>query len=67
MELADFLSCCTTIVPFFYFLQVDIAIVFKAKPFKESLKSLTAYALIFGGDVSHQHPRPRRPQHTIIL
>jgi hypothetical protein len=46
MELADFPSCRTTIAPPFYFVQIDIAMAFKAKPFKESRKSLTAHALV---------------------
>jgi hypothetical protein len=46
MELADFPSCRTTIAPPFYFAQVDIAMAFRAKPFKESRKSLTAHALV---------------------
>jgi hypothetical protein len=46
MELADFPSCRTTVAPPFYFIQVDIAMAFKAKPFKESRKSLTAHALV---------------------
>jgi hypothetical protein len=46
MELSDFPSCRTTIAPPFYFVQIDIAMAFKAKPFKESRKSLTAHALV---------------------
>jgi hypothetical protein len=46
MELADFPSCRTTIAPPFYFVQIDITMAFKAKPFKESRKSLTAHALV---------------------
>jgi hypothetical protein len=46
MELADFPSCRTTIAPPFYFVQIDIAMSFKAKPFKESRKSLVAHALV---------------------
>jgi hypothetical protein len=46
MELADFPSCRTTIAPPFFFVQIDIAMSFKAKPFKESRKSLVAHALV---------------------
>jgi len=46
MELADFPACRTTIAPPFYFVQIDIAMSFKAKPFKESRKSLVAHALV---------------------
>jgi hypothetical protein len=46
MELADFPSCRTVVAPPFYFIQMDIAMAFKAKPFKESRKSLTTHALV---------------------
>jgi hypothetical protein len=46
MELVDFPSCRTTVAPLFYFTQVDIAMAFKARPFKESQKSLTGHTVV---------------------
>jgi hypothetical protein len=45
-ELADFPACRTSIAPPFYFVMADIAMAFKAKPFKDSRKSITAHALV---------------------
>ncbi len=45
-ELADFPACRTSVAPPFYYVQMDIAMAFKAKPFKDARKSLTAHALV---------------------
>jgi hypothetical protein len=45
-ELADFPSFRTAVAPPFYFTMADIAMAFKAKPFKDSRKSFPAHALV---------------------
>jgi hypothetical protein len=45
-ELADFPACRTSVAPPFYYVQIDIAMAFKAKPYKDSRKSMTAHALV---------------------
>jgi hypothetical protein len=45
-ELADFPLCRSSVAPPFYFVMMDIAMAFKAKPFRDSRKSITAHALV---------------------
>jgi hypothetical protein len=45
-ELADFPACRTTVAPPFFFTMADIAMAFKARPFKDSRKTITAHALV---------------------
>ena len=45
-ELADFPAFRSSVAPPFYFVMMDIAMAFKAKPFKDARKTLTAHALV---------------------
>ena len=46
-ELADFPNCRTTIAPPFYYVQMDIAMAFKSKPYNNSRRATsTAHALV---------------------
>jgi len=46
-ELADFPNCRTTIAPPFYFVQADIAMAFRSKPYNNSRRATsTAHALV---------------------
>jgi hypothetical protein len=45
-ELADFPLCRTAVAPPFYYMMMDIAMAFKAKPYKDARRTMPAHALV---------------------
>ena len=65
-ELADFPNCRTTIAPPFYYVQMDIAMAFKSKPYNNSRRATsTCPGACVYDNFGHKHPGDGRPVHPV--